>query len=230
MGPGTPFPGDTPAPAPAPWEAPGPADASAPGFGRAPVPASGPMPDAGHPALGALASRRSRRNKAKEPWGAWALFFAATGIVAGITWWLAAPGGAFYGSGTDYQTWLPRDLTLGLLLLAAGVATGVLALRGWKMPRGGAGLSLPMYLCMVLGCLAASVLAWRIGVFAGDLFQTPPDNMANPSIVFSLRSPTVLLLWPLASSLLVVWAQLISIYMGDKPASETREGAEPLPG
>ncbi len=202
----------------------------APGLEPAPVPAFGAMSDGGHRTPGVHSSRRRRRSQAGAPWGAWALLFAATGMGAGVIWWFAAPGGAFYGSGTDYEVWLPRDLTLGLLLLAAGVATGVLALRGWRVPRGGAKLSLRLYFGLVLGALAGSVLAWRIGVFAGDLFQTPPANMANPSIVFSLRSPTVLLLWPLATSVLVVLAQLAGMSMGEEPASETREAPGQLAG
>jgi hypothetical protein len=131
----------------------------------------------------------------------WLHLPALTGIAAGILWWLLAPGGALYGDGTDIASWFPRDATLAILLLLAGAAGGVAAIR--RRPRAAAGV---LMLALVVGGFAGSVIAWRMGVFAGDLFRTPPANMPNPSIVFSLRSGPVLLLWPLVSVLVFfVW-------------------------
>ena len=132
-------------------------------------------------------------------WQRWFTLSAGAGVVLGILWWLAAPGGAFYGDGKDYAIWLARDLVLGGLCVLAGLTAAVLLVRA-AARRGGGADATARLLAVVAGGLLGSVLAWRMGVFAGDLFRTPPDNMPNPSMVFSLRSPTVLLLWPLATA------------------------------
>ena len=191
------------------------------------------------------AKHRHRGAAASTSWSGWPAFFAAAGAGAGILWWLASPGGAFYGDGTDVNVWLPRDATLALLLTVAGVLTAVRALRGplalrgrWgrRGPRGQRGrrtaerLSLPLYVGLLLGALAASVLAWRMGVFAGDLFQTPPDNMAHPSMVFSLRSPTVLILWPLSASAIIFVSKLFAYSFLPESGAEPLHGREALHG
>jgi hypothetical protein len=136
-------------------------------------------------------------------WLRWFSFSALAGIGLGALWWLAAPGGAFYGDVQDYNTWLGRDLVLGALAVAGGLASGCL-LVGAGRRRGT--VSAAHFAAVVLGALLGSVLAWRTGVFAGDLFHVPPANMASPSMVFSLRVPSVLLLWPLACAAAVfVW-------------------------
>ncbi len=196
-------------------------------------PGAGPGIALGAAIAGGTKSRH-RGAAASTSWSGWPAFFAVTGAGAGILWWLVAPGGAFYGDGTDFQVWLPRDASLALLLTAAGVLTAVRSLRWPRGPRSWRGRwgrrgpgpaespSLPLYIGLLLGSLAASVLAWRIGVFAGDLFQTPPDNMAHPSMVFSLRSPTVLILWPLSASAVIFASKLLAYSF----LPETR--AEPL--
>ena len=132
---------------------------------------------------------------------------AIAGAMAGIVWWLAAPTGAFYGDGQDYATWFPRDAMLALLLTLAGAATAVAALRAERTRRPhGHGTAVPaagFVLVLAVCGLAGSVIAWRMGVFAGDLFGHPPSPMENPSMVFSLRSGSVLVLWPLVSVLVV---------------------------
>lgn len=148
-------------------------------------------------------------------WRRWLAFSAVAGVAAGILWWLLAPGGALYGDGKDFEVWLPRDATLGLLMLVAGILSAVLVLRGRrKTARQGSapasGTETALMAALVVGGFAGSVIAWRMGVFAGDLFHTPPDNMANPSIVFSLRSASVLILWPLASVAVVFVSTLVS--------------------
>ncbi|AIX99728.1 hypothetical protein ART_0130 [Arthrobacter sp. PAMC 25486] len=181
-------------------------------------------------------TRRHRRATAAAPWSSWPFFFAVTGAGAGVLWWLLAPGGAFYGDGSDFKVWLPRDATLALLLTLAGVLSAVLALRGsrvpWRTRRPGTAEkpSLPLYFGLLLGGLAASVLAWRIGVFAGDLFQTPPANMASPSMLFSLRSPTVLMLWPLSTSLVIFASKLFAYSFLAEPKAEPLRSHDLLRG
>lgn len=143
--------------------------------------------------------RSTRRATAPAPaaWLRWLALSAAGGVAAGAAWWLAAPGGAFYGQGKDYAIWLPRDLVLAGLMVLGGLTAAALLIRSAARHGSGARARL---VAVLAGGLLGSVLAWRTGVFAGDLFQTPPADMAAPSIVFSLRSPSVLLLWPLATS------------------------------
>lgn len=169
------------------------------------------------------AQRLARSADTRAVWRRWLAFSAVTGVAAGILWWLLAPGGAFYGDGKDFAVWLPRDATLGLLLLLAGILSAVLVLRGrGKSARQGnapaSGTENVLLAALAVGGFAGSVIAWRMGVFAGDLFHTPPDNMANPSIVFSLRSASVLILWPLASVAVVFVSTLVSYSFFPAPA------------
>lgn len=145
------------------------------------------------------ATRSRKTSRPAAIWQRWMRVSLALGAVMGAAWFVLAPGGAIYGDGKDYATWFPRDLALAALMLVAGVLSAVLLLRqGRKTPHIW-GSAAPTLALLVAG-LAGSVLAWRVGVFAGDLFQTVPDNLPSPSMIFSLRSPAVLLLWPLASA------------------------------
>lgn len=176
------------------------------------------------------AQRLARTADTRAVWRRWLAFSAVAGVAAGILWWLLAPGGAFYGDGKDFEVWLPRDATLGLLMLVAGILSAVLVLRGRrKTARQGSapasGTETALMAALAVGGFAGSVIAWRIGVFAGDLFHTPPDNMANPSIVFSLRSASVLILWPLASIAVVFVSTLVSYSFFPAPVESRAEAA-----
>lgn len=140
-------------------------------------------------------------------------FSIATAVVVGILWFLMAPGGAFHGDRNDFNGWFARDAVLGILLAAAGTATAAHAMTARHRaknadpdrPENSAAFAAVIALAAMVG----SVVAWRTGVFAGDLFQSPPADMANPSMVFSLRSGAALLLWPLTSMLTVfLWSAL----------------------
>ena len=216
----------------------GPAAGAGPGFCAAHGSGAGPGIARGSGWAGG-APHRHGGARASSPWSGWLAFFAATGAGAGILWWLLAPGGAFHGDGTDFKVWLPRDAALAVLLIVAGVLTAVRALRGWRALGGVRGPrrppaaetpSLPLYFGLLLGALAGSVLAWRIGVFAGDLFQTPPENMAHPSMVFSLRSPTVLILWPLSTSAVIFASKFFAYSFLPEPRAEPLHGRDVLHG
>ncbi|PNH80514.1 hypothetical protein [Arthrobacter sp. AFG20] len=121
------------------------------------------------------------------------------GIPAGLLWWLLAPGGqnlisgdSALSSGTNSQGWLPRDLVLAGLFVFAGCLVAVL-LSGRR--DGG---TRRLLLLSVAASAAAAVLAWRTGVLAGIWLGGPQDTSANASVAFSLRSLTVLVLWPAA--------------------------------
>ncbi|KRE60332.1 hypothetical protein ASG92_21995 [Arthrobacter sp. Soil736] len=129
----------------------------------------------------------------------WVAGIIGAGIPAGLLWWLLAPGGmnllsgnAELASGTNSEGWLPRDLVLAGLFVFAGSLVAVL-LAGRK--DGG---TRRMLVLSVAAGGAAAVLAWQIGVLAGLWLGQPQDTSANASVAFSLRSHTVLLLWPAA--------------------------------
>jgi hypothetical protein len=140
--------------------------------------------------------RGRKHNRRSWPWAAG---IAASGIPAGLLWWLLAPGGlnlvsgnAALASGTNTEVWLPRDLVLAGLFVFAGCLVAVL-LTGRK----DAG-SRRMLAASVAASGAAAVIAWQSGVLAGLWFGGSQDTSVSASVAFSLRSYTVLLLWPAA--------------------------------
>lgn len=129
----------------------------------------------------------------------WVAGIIGAGIPAGLLWWLLAPGGmnllsgnAALASGTNTEGWLPRDLVLAGLFVFAGCLVAVL-LSGRK--DGG---TRRMLVLSVAAGGAAAVLAWQTGVLAGRWLGQTQDTSANASVAFSLRSHTVLMLWPAA--------------------------------
>lgn len=204
----------------------------------APVPA---IPAPAAPAPAAMARRDARGHRRGRSvgmsagtavqWRRWLGFSAAAGIVAGVLWWLIAPGGAFRGDGTDYDTWFARDAVLAILLAAGGLVSAVLAMGGRRRTRLGGSEQSPLLVAVLaVAGAAGAVIAWRIGVFAGDLFHKPPANMANPSMVFSLRSGAVLLLWPLASSAVVFAWMFISYFFVPAAPRPVKSGAADTTG
>lgn len=135
-------------------------------------------------------------------------FSAALGALLGVAWWLLAPGGAFYGDGEDYTVWFPRDVVLAILVVVGGILSAVWLLRQRRESAHGP-VPAAAFAAMVVGGFVGAVIAWRMGVFAGDLFRTPANNLPSPSMVFSLRSQTVLILWPLAGVVTVFMAHLL---------------------
>ncbi|MDQ0864353.1 hypothetical protein [Arthrobacter globiformis] len=152
-----------------------------------------PLPPV-RPSDGAQGARR----RPGKGW-AWAAGIIAAGIPAGLLWWLLAPGGqnlisgnSALSSGTNTEGWLPRDLVLAGLFVFAGCLVAVL-LSGRR--DGG---TRRMLLLSVAASAAAAALAWQTGVLAGLWLGGPQDTSANASVAFSLRSLTVLVLWPAA--------------------------------
>lgn len=176
----------------------------------------------------------SRRRKLEDTgtFRHWLAISLILGAVMGVAWFVLAPGGAIYGDGTDYDTWFPRDAALALLMVVAGLISTILMLRSGRKAkrtsktrksqerRALSWSSTAATVAVLVGGFAGSLLAWRVGVFAGDLFHTLPENLANPSIVFSLRSPSVLLVWPLVTSAILFVVHFVGYYFM-QPAAQS---------
>lgn len=172
------------------------------------------------------AVKGAKKRDSAAIWRKWLTVTLTLGAIMGVAWFVLAPGGAIYGDGKDFATWFPRDAALALLLLVAGVLSAVLLLRQGRKDRRVWASGTPT-LALLIGGLAGSVLAWRIGVFAGDLFQTVPENLPSPSMIFSLRSPSVLLLWPLASAAVLFVVHFIG-YNFARPLDDSSKNAPAL--
>lgn len=193
-----------------------------PPYGELYRPAPDSAPDSGPGGPGrrgrAKASRRASGRPGPGPW--WLAAIAGAGIPVGLLWWLLAPGGLnlltgdpSLASGTNAGGWLPRDLVLAGLTLFAGCLTG-LFLTG---KRTGAPSPAAVVLAVVCGA-AGAVIAWRVGILAGELWGAREDASANPSIAFSLRSYAVLAVWPAAVAVSVFLVNLLG--MLSKPAGD----------
>ncbi|WP_051388764.1 hypothetical protein [Arthrobacter sp. 35W] len=136
----------------------------------------------------------------------WFTSTAAAGIVVGALWWVLAPGGAFFGSGEDFNLWLPRDLVLALLGALAGVVVAAVLLPQLRSMGSAA-----KAMAAVLGSGMGSLAAWQLGLFAGSLWQHVAADAPSASIAFSLRSTSVLLVWPGTAALVLFAAALLSM-------------------
>jgi hypothetical protein len=148
---------------------------------------------------------------ARLPWK-WFGAAAAGGIPLGLLWWLLAPGGLnlitrnpALGNGTNPDVWLPRDLTLGGLLVFAGCLMAVF-LREKR-----SGDAQQAFLLSLAGGLVGAVIAWQTGLLSGRLWGPPVNAAINGSVAFSLRSLTVLLLWPAATAVSVFALSLFTL-------------------
>ncbi|HET7415272.1 MAG TPA: hypothetical protein VFI97_06200 [Arthrobacter sp.] len=148
----------------------------------------------------------------------WFTLTAAAGVPAGLLWWLTAPGGAFYGSGTN--AWLPRELTLGLIGIALGVLIGVLVARHRFVAAAASRTT-----TAVTGSMLGSLIAWQSGEWTASLFSPEAvEASVHPGAEFSLMSYGILVLWPASAALVVFLVTLISM-LRTAPAEEPPEGA-----
>ncbi|NHW48933.1 hypothetical protein HAV21_18905 [Paenarthrobacter sp. MSM-2-10-13] len=145
----------------------------------------------------------------------WLVLPAALGVVAGVVWWLLAPGGLNLVSGNpdlanaaNPDSWLPRDLVLGALMLLAGCLTGVM-LDG-KLQGEGSGRRLTF--ALVGGALGA-LIAWLVGLLTGQLLGPAPDPALGSGFGFTLRSYAVLVLWPAAIAFITFVLALFGVLL-----------------
>lgn len=145
------------------------------------------------------------------------------GLLAGTLWWLLAPGGAFYGDPADPQSWFARDAVLGMLLAAAGLVSGMAAVRG--LSRRPDGVPMLLVLGVLAGGFLGAVAAWRMGDFSADLFGHVPAQIPHESAHFSLRSGAVLIIWPLVS-IIVMFATWLFSYCFVPPREKPENGGQ----
>jgi len=172
----------------------------------------------------------TRRRSSRLQWG-WFAAATAAGIPLGLSWWLLAPGGLnlitrdpALAEGTNPQAWLPRDLTLAGLLVFAGCLLAVFFTdrnRGQR-PEDFA-------LCLA-GGLAGAVIAWQAGVFAAQLWGPQADTGLNASVAFSLRSLSVLLLWPAATAVSTFAISLLALLRQAPGANAGPVAGDTAPG
>lgn len=148
----------------------------------------------------------------------WLVLPAAVGVVAGLLWWLLAPGGLNLVSGNpdlanaaNPDSWLPRDLVLAALMLLAGCLTGVM-LDG---KLNGVGATRRFAFALLGGALGA-LFAWLAGLLAAQLLGPAPDPALGPGFGFTLRSYAVLVLWPAAIAFITFVLALFGV-LSKKP-------------
>jgi hypothetical protein len=177
-----------------------------------------------------MTQRIRRRSSSSLPWG-WLAAVAAAGVPVGLLWWLLAPGGLnlitrdpALGDGTHPEAWLPRDLTLAGLFVFAGCLVAVL-LTDKSRGSGQADLVLGLG-----GGLAGALIAWQVGVYAAQWWGAPADTSVNASVAFSLRSLSVLMLWPAATAVGVFAISLITLLKHGPEADSAPIAGSASPG
>ncbi|MFE4197282.1 hypothetical protein ACFRJ9_15570 [Paenarthrobacter sp. NPDC056912] len=150
--------------------------------------------------------------------GLWFAVPAVSGAILGVLWWVLAPGGLNLLSGNpdlanaaNPESWLPRDLILAGLVLLAGCFTGVMLdgkLHGHDAVR--------RLVLAVLGSAAGGVIAWLVGLLAAQLWGPAPDSALGPEYGFTLRSYSVLFLWPGATAFVTFVLALFGV-LSKKP-------------
>lgn len=150
----------------------------------------------------------------------WFTLTATAGVPAGLLWWLAAPGGAFYGEGSNPAVWLPQELVLGAIGIVCGVFIGLLVAR-----HRFAVAAAYRTTTSVAGSMLGSLIAWQSGEWTASLFapQAEQTPAALAAAEFSLASYGILALWP-ASVALVVFAVTLTSMLRTAPAEDSAGG------
>ena len=175
------------------WERPNQGESLVPGYGTAQQVYAPPLPaDTTLPPSASLLR--------------WFSTIAVLGIPVALLWWVAAPGGAFYGQGTDALIWFPRDVVLAGLLLVAGLATGSFLVP--QRHRQGSWLTA---LVAIVASAVAAVIAWQLGTFIGVWWGPDLAETSVESVAFSLRSYAALALWPFGCAAVFFVANLASL-------------------
>lgn len=136
-------------------------------------------------------------------------------------------GNPALADGTNPDVWLPRDLTLAGVLVFAGCLMAVfLTDRNGRDARAA-------FLLSLAGGLVGALLAWQTGVLAGRLWGGPAGTSGtflNAGAAFSLRSLSVLLLWPAATATSVFILSLLRLLKGVQGPDGTPVAGGGAPG
>jgi hypothetical protein len=131
------------------------------------------------------------------------VLLALCGIPLGAWWWAVAPvslaiwgGDGFYPVPTEPDSYIAADVQFGLWMLIFGVAAGWFVRRRWSEL---APWALP---ALILGTLAAAVVAALVGAILGP--TSTPDALVGTRVdaPLSVRTPGLLLVAPIAA---VAW-------------------------
>ncbi|MHA7154944.1 hypothetical protein [Arthrobacter sp. TMN-50] len=133
----------------------------------------------------------------------WASAMAGLGLLMGVAWWFAAPGGGLYGNPAPEDAGLLSDLTLGGLQLLVGVVVGWLLVQRMDLPGAWQRIG-----ATAGGSLIGSVLAVVAGQWLGRMFGADPE--------FVLHSLGAAAIWPAAAALVVFISTLIELAWGKR--------------
>ncbi|GAB2751851.1 hypothetical protein [Sinomonas soli] len=140
------------------------------------------------------ADRRERMSLVR-----WCVYPLLGGLVLGTVWVAVAPGGLFYGAGTDYQTWDERDLLFSALGLAAGLSITVglaASRRRTGLPNRG--------LSALAGSTLGTLAAWGTGVGLGRVLGARGASPSVAESAFGLQALSALAVWPAVVALAVL--------------------------
>ncbi|WP_052207178.1 hypothetical protein [Sinomonas humi] len=129
----------------------------------------------------------------------WLLAPLVAGIVLGVVWWLAAPGGRLYGDGSNYQDWLPRDLVFAGLGALAAVVVVIFVVRA-HVRFGFAA----RYLAVLVGSGLGSLLMWLTGTGLGRVIGSSRTDPKVDGSAFGLDTLSALALWPAIVAIVVL--------------------------
>lgn len=129
----------------------------------------------------------------------WLFSPLVAGVVLGVVWWLAAPGGRLYGDGSDYQQWLPRDLVFAGLAALAAIVVVVFVVRA-HIRFGFAA----RYLAALVGSGIGSLLMWLTGTGLGQMLGSSRKDPSVDGSAFRLDTLSALALWPAIVAIVIL--------------------------
>jgi hypothetical protein len=86
------------------------------------------------------------------------------------------------------------------------------------------------FLLCLAGGLAGAVVAWQTGMLAAQLWGGPADTSVNASVAFSLRSLSVLLIWPAATAVSVFVLSLLHLLRREPEGTDMPLAGGTAPG
>jgi hypothetical protein len=129
----------------------------------------------------------------------WLLAPLVAGVLLGVVWWLAAPGGRLYGDGSNYEEWLPRDLVFTGLAAVAAVVVVIFVVRA-HVRFGFAA----RYLAAFVGSGIGSLLMWLTGTGLGQTAGSSRTDPSVPGSAFGLYTLSALALWPAIVAIVIL--------------------------